>query len=200
MKRKLSAILALVLAVVMVFPTAVFVGAANTDQPAPASEAIKVSADGSIKADGTPDSTKNFSGKGDITIALGGKATGTITLPEGYTLKDVVKTTDNGAAFLTKSGNKFTVTAAENFATSTHFENIKITAEKVTEVTDEAAPASEASTEPDTITYKAEFTLKVNVVPKEIIEVVLSGEADYLVAVSESPEEPEAESCRRLLR
>ncbi|MBR5445463.1 MAG: hypothetical protein IKV57_05040, partial [Clostridia bacterium] len=85
MKRNLSAIIALVLVVVMVFPTAIFVGAADP-VAAPAEDVIKATVSGGINADtDRPMGTQSFDKSGTITIALTGTANGSITLPKDYT-------------------------------------------------------------------------------------------------------------------
>ena len=172
MKRNLSAIIALVLVVVMVFPTAIFVGAADP-VAAPAEDVIKATVSGGINADtDRPMGTQSFDKSGTITIALTGTANGSITLPKDYTNLQVVKTTDNGAAYLTLTGNDFTIEAAEAFARPTHRDTFKFTATKTVkeEVTNEAGEKSEKET-----VYEAEFTLTVNVVPKKIIDMKIYG-------------------------
>ncbi len=167
MKRNLSAIIALVLAVVMVFPTAIFVGAA---EPAPATDVIKATVTGGINAaTDRPMGTERFESTGTITLALTGTADGSITLPEGYGNLAVVKTTDNGAAFLSLTGTDFVIEAADSFARDTHSETFRFTATKT--VTSEATEESEAVE----TTYEAVFTLTVNVVPRKIIDMKVYG-------------------------
>ncbi|MBR4961023.1 MAG: hypothetical protein IKY52_09015, partial [Clostridia bacterium] len=144
MKRNLSAIISLVLVVVMVFPTAIFVGAANV--AAPAEDVIKAAVDGGINAStDRPMGTENFTSTGSITLALTGTADGTITLPAGYGDLKVVKTTDNGAAFLSLTGNTFVIEAADSFARPTHSDTFKFTATK-TVVTPETEETEEITT------------------------------------------------------
>ncbi|MBR7148946.1 MAG: hypothetical protein IKD13_08960, partial [Firmicutes bacterium] len=170
MKRNLSAIIALVLAVVMVFPTAIFVGAVD----APATDVIKAAVTGGINATtGRLKGTENFNSKGTITLALTGTAEGTITLPEGYGNLKVAKTTDNGAAFLDLTDNSFTIEAAAEFARSTHNDSFKFTATKTVK-TEETDKTTGEKKEVET-TYEAAFTLTVNVVEKEIIDMKVYG-------------------------
>jgi len=178
MKRKLSALLAIVLAVVMVFPTAVFVGAANTKEDAPATDVIKATISGSIKTDGTPDVKKIVPKEAKIRLALTGEASAEIDLPDGYSDMKVVKTTDNGAAFYTVEGNVIKIDAADNFAKAEHSEKFEITATKTVVKETETAEGEQAPAEPDTVTYTAKYDLTVDVVPKEIIKITMYGKGD----------------------
>lgn len=90
MKRNLSAIIALVLAVVMVFPTAIFVGAAGTGTTG----AIIVKCGDQTLTSGAA-----------LQVAVDGSVTVEVTVPEDYTAT-VAKTTDGGASVC--SGYTFT--------------------------------------------------------------------------------------------
>ena len=90
MKRNLSAIIALVLAVVMVFPTAIFVGAAGTGTAG----AIIVKCGDQTLTSGAA-----------LQVAVDGSVTIEVTVPEDYTAT-VAKTTDGGASVC--SGYTFT--------------------------------------------------------------------------------------------
>jgi len=162
MKRKLSAIIALVLAVVMVFPTAVFVGAANADK-------ITVSLTGGIKDDGyLAAPIVNAENSAQITLALTGKATGTISIPSGYSNVKVTNTTGNDVAKVTISKSNITVQAAKDFPWDGDTDKFEITATKTV--------INETTEKEETLTVK--FTLTVKVVPVKIIDFIMYGSSD----------------------
>ena len=97
MKRKCYALLALLLAVCMVLPMGVFVGAADTKEPV---WTVKVS--GSINKDGSSKETSPVADGGTVYVAVGGTATISVSLTEGYIVSDV-RTNDQGKISLNKS-------------------------------------------------------------------------------------------------
>lgn len=104
MKRKLSALLAIVLVVVMVFPTAVFVGAADATE-------ISISYTGS---DGNSVSVKN----GDtIRIPVHGSVQLNVSAT-GYTVEGNRNGDEDGKVTFTKSTNTFTGNAVNGTGTS----------------------------------------------------------------------------------
>ena len=104
MKRKLSALLAIVLVVVMVFPTAIFVGAADATE-------ITISYTGS---DGNTVNVKN----GDtITIPVKGSVQLNVSAA-GYTVEGNRNGDEDGKVTFTKSTNTFTGNAVNGAGTS----------------------------------------------------------------------------------
>lgn len=97
MKRKCYALLSLLLAVCMVLPMGVFVGAADTKEPV---WTVKVS--GSINKDGSSKETSPVADGGTVYVAVGGTATISVSLTEGYIVSDV-RTNDQGKISLNKS-------------------------------------------------------------------------------------------------
>lgn len=94
MKRKLSALLAIVLVVVMVFPTAVFVGA----------DTVKITA----KYTGVDSSEEKDVPSTGISIPKGAEYTVKVTIPTGYTAT-YTKNNDNGAVKFSGENGNFTV-------------------------------------------------------------------------------------------
>ena len=118
MKRKCYALLSLLLAVCMVLPMGVFVGADT-----PAGPSLTASITGSIDADGKvlPADKVDTS---NIRVAVGGSVTVSVAKPEDYTLEPVVGY--NGGFTLSVSGTTFTVTG-QYAATNTLTINAKNT-------------------------------------------------------------------------
>ena len=118
MKRKCYALLSLLLAVCMVLPMGVFVGADT-----PAGSSLTASITGSIDADGKvlPADKVDTS---NIRVAVGGSVTVSVAKPEDYTLEPVVGY--NGGFTLSVSGTTFTVTG-QYAATNTLTINAKNT-------------------------------------------------------------------------
>ena len=118
MKRKCYALIALLLAVCMVLPMGVFVGADT-----PAGPSLTASITGSIDADGKvlPADKVDTS---NIRVAVGGSVTVSVAKPEDYTLEPVVGY--NGGFTLSVSGTTFTVTG-QYAATNTLTINAKNT-------------------------------------------------------------------------
>jgi len=151
MKRNLHAIIAVILAVVMVFPTAIFVSAADE---------LKVTVKDGIKADGYPDADREFTKTGTITLAETGTASGTITVPTGYKLSSDVKSSGNGVAKLTLNTTKKTFDITANtLGIFGDTEEFTLTATKSGE---------------DDLTFK----LTVTVVAKAILDMKVYGTSD----------------------
>ena len=88
MKRKLSALLAIVLAVVMVFPTAVFVGAEEPAITAKSGDKLVASGD-------------------TIQVPVNGTVELTLNVPENYEVSMSEK--NNGASVASGSGERYTL-------------------------------------------------------------------------------------------
>ncbi|MBR3707059.1 MAG: hypothetical protein IKM19_08810, partial [Firmicutes bacterium] len=162
MKRKLSALLAIVLAAVMVFPSAIFVGAADADK-------ITVSLAGGIKDDGyLAAPIVNAEKSAQITLALTGEATGTISIPSGYKNVTVTNTTGNNVAKVTINKSDITVQAAKEFGWDGNTDIFEITATKT--VKNETTQKDEIKT--------VKFTLTVKVVPIEILDFKIHATSD----------------------
>lgn len=114
MKRKLSALLAIVLVVVMVFPTAVFVGAVG--ELAGMTIAVSGYSDDTNKTINTAD--------GSVTIAVGGEVTISATAKDGYTVTSML---DNLGAV---SGSKDSETKYSLTGSSVGNASVTFTAKK----------------------------------------------------------------------
>ena len=121
MKRKCYALLSLLLAVCMVLPMGIFVGAAEAKDPE-----MKIEVSGNIGADGKVSTKSEDYTNSSIDLAMNGTAKVTVTVPDGYTVtvsgegKGVTGITGSGISYQiyalsTKLGNsdKYTFTATK---------------------------------------------------------------------------------------
>jgi len=168
MKRKLSALLAIVLVAVMVFPSAIFVGAAVEDA---ANMIATVS--GSINSDGTLADPVPFKFVDKLveegfTLALDDEADISIQLETTlYENLKVTQTNNSGVVSLSGSGMSYKVKTgtAYSWGASQNTDVITFTADKIGKDAE-----GKKTTTPTTL-----MKLTVTVVPKEIIDMKVYG-------------------------
>lgn len=125
MKRKCYALLSLLLAVCMVLPMGVFVGAAEASISATVSGAI----DGS-----TGEALKDMSGANvSANVAVEGSLSITIDYPKTYTVK--AESTNNGVTRLTGENGVYTVTGTSTYGSATDTITFTATKEGATTLT-----------------------------------------------------------------
>ena len=163
MKRKLSALLAVVLAVVMVFPTAIFVGA-DTTTP---TDAIQATVTGHIDNRGIVE-------KGDLELSesnkkfmipIDGEATITVEAPEGYFFDGAPQWTAGGAASVNGS-------LSEDKTTGTY--TVTGTSENKDTLTFSATKPKKGSTPAVTIYLAIEVDVKKPVILADQITIELT--------------------------
>ncbi len=103
MKRKCYALLSLLLAVCMVLPMGIFVGANNTKPE------IKIEVSGNIGSDGKVTTKSEDYTDSSIDLALNGTAKVTVTVPDGYTV--TVSGEGKGVTGITGSGSSYQIYA-----------------------------------------------------------------------------------------
>lgn len=150
MKRKCYALLSLLLAVCMVLPMGVFVGAANTK------DTIKIEVSGNIGSDGKVTTKSEDYTNGSINLAMDGTATVTVTVPSGYTVTAAGE--GKGVTGITGNGTEYQI-----YAVSTRLG----TSDKYTFTAKKAGS--------DTVLTA---TLGVNVVARDILDVKITADVD----------------------
>ena len=150
MKRKCYALLALLLAVCMVLPMGVFVGADNTTPK------MKIEVSGNIGADDKVTTTYADYTDGSINLALDGTANVKITVPNGYTLQ-TPQGDGKGVTGITGNGNTYNIVAVSTRLGDS--DTYRFTATK--------------TGEKDLVA-----TLKVNILEKQITDVTITAEVN----------------------
>lgn len=170
MKRKLSALLAIVLAVVMVFPTAVFVGAVG-----PAEAKMMATVTGSINSNGTlaDPIVFNYVDKkvtGEFKLSLDDSASIKVEIEKAeYENLVVTQTYNSGVVNVTGKNNSYTVTTGIDYSwgSSKDTDVITFTADKI----------GKDSSGKKTTTPTVLMELTVKVLPKEIIDMRVYGKS-----------------------
>ena len=150
MKRKCYALLSLLLAVCMVLPMGVFVGAADTK------DTIKIEVSGNIGSDGKVTTKSEDYTNRSINLAMDGTATVTVTVPSGYTVTAAGE--GKGVTGITGNGTEYQICAVSTrLGTS---DTYTFTAKKAGS---------------DTVLTA---TLGVNVVARDILDVKITADVD----------------------
>ncbi len=196
MKRKCYALLSLLLAVCMVLPMGVFVGAADTKEP---TWTVKVS--NSINVDGTPKDEFTVENGKTVYVAEGGTVTISASLTENYSVSDV-RTDDNGKISLNKKDKSnvsvtgvvkgvdkviFTATDKDGKNPKSFTVNVEVLAVQIVKATVniDGKPYEDGSTisfKPGTVVKKSDFTANIeysdgNKVPNkaDVVSVSVNG-------------------------